>query len=149
MRDLGDVGVALDALPLAMHAAQEAVFQHHRETRLARRRGWREAFQAVTAEAHFAGELGRGLIGRCALRPHVRRPQTGNRDERNKASADPHRATCDACPDANILGGADFVRLGHDFPGWADRSQTYTSIMIEKSTAFHPRLTVAAQELFD
>ena len=36
VRNLGDVGVALDALPLAVHAAQEAVFQHHRETRLAR-----------------------------------------------------------------------------------------------------------------
>src|SRR5476651_1846395 len=76
MRNLGDVGVALDTLPLAMHAAQEAVFQHHRETRLARRRGWREAFQAVTAEALFAGDLGPALIVRalCALTSGAHRP---------------------------------------------------------------------------
>ena len=34
VRNLGDVGVALDALPLSVHAAQEAVFQHHRHEML-------------------------------------------------------------------------------------------------------------------
>jgi hypothetical protein len=36
-----------------------------------------------------------------------------------------------------------------DLPAQASRSQTRIVIMIEKSTAFHPRLTGAGQELFD
>ena len=34
VRNLGDVGVAFDALPLAVHAAEEAVFQNGREMQL-------------------------------------------------------------------------------------------------------------------
>ena len=92
MRNLGDVGVALDALPLAMHAAQEAVLQHRRRRARLRLCSRRESFLAVTAETHFAGELGSGLIGRCALRPRVRRPQAGHCDQANEAGGDPAAA---------------------------------------------------------
>src|SRR3974377_923214 len=40
VRDLGDVGVALDALPLAMHAAFETIYKDRwRSARSRRRRG--------------------------------------------------------------------------------------------------------------
>src|SRR5450830_641345 len=149
MRNLGDVGVALDALPLAVHAAQEAVFQHRRRRARLRLCGRRESFQAMTAEAHLAGELGSGLIGRCALRSYVRRPQPRHCDEANEAGGDPNRDTHNTPAHTKILGGGTSVRRGHDYSALTGRLQTHTSIMIEKSTAFHPRLTFAAQELFD
>src|SRR5450830_1308561 len=117
-------------------------------------RGWCEPLLAVTAEAHFVGELGGGLNGRGVLRPHVRCPQTDNYDERNEAGGDPGRGTCNARPDAKIFGGGAFVRLGHDFPAQAGSLHTWISIMADNSTNFHSCLiaiyiTVAGHELFD
>ena len=136
VRDLGDVGVALDAIELAVHAAEEAILQHHRKLFLARRRRRREAFQAVTAEAHFAGELGRGLVGFCILRACVRRPQAGRRDEANEADRNPGRDTGKALRRPAIFGGSIPVRHTHDCSALARRMQKDTPIMVKSSPDF-------------
>ncbi len=105
VRNLGDVGVALDALQLAVHAAEEAVLKHHGELLFAGRRWWRETFEAVAAETHFAGELGCRLVGVLILRARVGNPQAGRRNDTNEAGGDLGRKMRNSPAHANIHGG--------------------------------------------
>ena len=136
VRNLGDVGVAIDAIELAVHAAEEAVFQHRRRRsrfRLCRRR---EAFQPVTAETHFAGELRRRLVGRCVLRAGIRRPQRGCRDDANETPADAGGDTRNMSSHPQMLGGGRFGRFGHNSSALAGRRQANTPVMIKNSNEF-------------
>ena len=117
VRNLGHVVVALDALQRAVHAAEEAVLQHHGELLHARRRRRREAFEAVTAEAHFAGELGGGLVSALILRAGGGGPEAGNHQSGGKGG----RETRDASVHPTIFGGGQLSQLGHNFSALAGR----------------------------
>jgi hypothetical protein len=128
VRELGDVGVAFDALALSVHAAQETVCQHLRGTARFGLEGRLESFLAMAAKAGFIFERRVDLIGGGVLRPRDRCPKTGNGDEKKQAGENPRRASYNARPKAQIPGfqipGFDvFERVVHDVPIPADRSQ--------------------------
>ncbi len=136
VRNLGDVGVAFDALQFAVHTAEEAILEHHRKLLLAGGRRRRESFQAVAAQAHFAGELGFCLIGRCVLRARVRGRQASRGDDANEGSGDPGRDTRNPPAHPKLIGSGIFILLSHDNSALAGRLHADTPITVKNSTEF-------------
>ena len=71
----------------------------------------------MTAEAHFAGELGRGLIAALVLRAGGGRPQAGHQQRGRKYGRNTRKPTVHLV----IFGGGQFGRLGHGFFALAGR----------------------------
>ncbi len=88
VRNFGDVGVALDAKPLAVHALSELVLDHVQRAHLPVRAGGRKPCVAVTAQAGFVVEPARG--GRIRGMG-LRLPQQGRAGEAQGRRHQPRR----------------------------------------------------------